>query len=34
MDLALSGYLVRNASNDQYNDFHAWGLSLSVGFGL
>jgi len=33
-ELAISGYLVRNASNDRYNDFHAWGLSASIGAGF
>jgi hypothetical protein len=31
---SLSGYAVRNASNDQYNDFHGGGLSFGIGIGF
>jgi hypothetical protein len=34
IDLSLSGYEVRNASNDQYNDFHGGGLSFGIGIGF
>jgi hypothetical protein len=34
IDLSLSGFVVRNASNDQYNDFHGGGLSFGIGVGF
>lgn len=34
IDLSLSGFVVRNASNDQYNDFHGGGLSFGFGVGF
>ncbi len=33
-DLAISGGVVRNESNDRYNDFSGWLLGISVGVGF
>jgi hypothetical protein len=34
MDVALSASLVRNESNDDYNDFSAWTIGISAGLGF
>jgi len=34
LDLSLTGTLLRNQSNDDYNDYSASGVSLSLGFGF
>jgi hypothetical protein len=34
LDVALSGGVLRNESNDAYNDFSGWSLGVSVGLGF
>ena len=34
LDLALSGSIVHNESNDSYNDYSAWSIGFSLGFGF